>query len=159
VKSIGRFLGAGLLVVVGCTQPPAPPTPRTAQTQVQASFSKTWNAVIDDFAANNIPIHTIDRSSGIIATDLLNVGPGMSDVADCGSDMGIHLTPTQVSYNVLVRGDTTSSSVRVTVRWVRVGPARGLSTATVSEDCSTKQVWEQRFETRVKAAAEASRGS
>lgn len=147
-------LFCALTLLDGCTMAPAAPVPRTTATTVNASFGKTWNAVIDQFATNNIPIHTIDRSSGIIATDLLNVPASVGDVADCGTDMSVHLVPSQASYNVLVRGDSTSSTIRVTARWVRVGVARGLSTAVVSEDCSTKQVWEPHFEAQVKSAAE-----
>jgi hypothetical protein len=69
--------------------------------------------------------------------------------------MGIALTPTSVTYNVLVRGDSTSSTLRVNARWVRVGMARGLSTATVSEECGSTGVWESKFEQDVKARAEA----
>jgi len=145
------------LAIVGCSvQAPAPPVPRAEVTGVNAPFNKTWDAVIDDFASQNVPIKTIDRTSGLIVAELLSVGPEAGKRwADCGSDMMAgKLAPTSAIYNVLVRGDSTKSTVRVTVRWVRVGMARGLSTATVSEECGTKAVWEPEFEARIKAAAE-----
>ena len=135
------FLVSVTLAIVGCSvQAPAPPVPRSGATEVAASFSKTWDAVIDDFASQNVPIKTIDRTSGLIVAERLSVGPEDGKLwADCGSDMMIgKLYPTSATYNVLVRGDSTKSTVRVTVRWLRVGMARGLSTATVTEECGTK---------------------
>src|SRR6266705_3775805 len=124
------------LAIVGCSvQAPAPPVPRAGVTQVAASFSKTWDAVIDDFASQNVPIKTIDRTSGLIVAERLSVARDAGDVADCGTDMMIgRLYPTSATYNVLVRGDSTKSTVRVTVRWLRVGMARGLSTEIVTEE-------------------------
>ncbi len=144
--------------VVGCgsVQAPAPPVPRTDVTAVSASFTRTWDAVIDDFASQNVPIKTIDRTSGIVVAERLGVTPEVGrQWADCGSDMFIgKLAPTSATYNVLVRGDSTKATVRVTVRWTRVGMARGLSTQTVTEECGTTAVWESGFEARIKTAAE-----
>ena len=144
------------LAVVGCgAQAPAPPVPRADVTVVNASFNRTWDAVIDDFASQNVPIKTIDRTSGIVVAEVLSVAPDVGKQwADCGTDMFRKLAPTSATYNVLVRGDSTKTTVRVTVRWTRVGMARGLSTQTVAEECGTKAVWEPEFEARIKAAAE-----
>ncbi len=155
-----RALGAITLGILGCSvQAPAPPVPRSDVTGVNASFNKTWDAVIDDFASQSVPIKTIDRTSGLIVAERLSVGPELGKLwADCGSDMFQgKLSPTGATYNVLVRGDSTKSTIRVTVRWVRVGMARGLSTEIVTEECGTKAVWEPEFEARIKAAAEVKR--
>ncbi|MGH9897071.1 MAG: hypothetical protein ACREA0_34765, partial [bacterium] len=67
------FMGGALVASIGCGyQPPAPPMPRDA-TEVTASFGRTWDAVIDEFADRNIPIRTIERASGLIATELLSI--------------------------------------------------------------------------------------
>lgn len=148
-----------LVVLAGCAtpRPPAPPAPSVA-TPVAASFGRTWDAVIDQFAERNIPIRTLDRSSGIIVTESLKVPATIGAVADCGSDIvAVKLVPTDASYNVLVRGDSASSTVRVNVKWIRVGMARGLSTDTVTEECSTTGAWESDLQTRIKASAESSR--
>jgi hypothetical protein len=50
---------------------PAPAQPRQP-TAVAASFGKTWDGVIDEFASRNIPIKAMDRASGFIATDALS---------------------------------------------------------------------------------------
>src|SRR5215475_14034464 len=86
--------------------PPPPPTPREA-TQVNASLGQTWDAVIDEFADRNIPIRTIERASGLVATEQLTVPPSASGDADCGHfDSYPTRRPTHAIYNVLVRGDS-----------------------------------------------------
>jgi hypothetical protein len=137
-------------LLVGCFfayKAPAPPVPRPA-TSVNASMGRTWDAVIDMFAARNIPIRTIERASGIIATDQLSVGSEGSAWADCGSKGSERVRPNNASYNVLVRGDSGASTVKATVRWVystlKDGP----------RECSTSHVWERGFEEEVRARAE-----
>jgi hypothetical protein len=143
-----------LLAVCAC-QPvaPAPPTPRNA-VDVSASFGRTWDALIDQFAARNIPIKTIDRSSGFIATDALKTSLADSSWSDCGKDwMQTVIRPTDATYNAVVRGDSSGSNLRVTVRWVANGVAHIGSQGSFVE-CSTRGTWEAEFERLVKAAAE-----
>lgn len=91
-------------VVAGCAAAPiAPPAPRDPPTEVSASFGDTWDAVIDEFASQNIPIATIDRASGIVATTQLRVPAGQPEIADCGTLGRNALWPTHATYNVLVR--------------------------------------------------------
>lgn len=124
---------------------------------VNASFGRTWDALIDEFAKNNIPIKTIDRSSGLIATDALKVGASLAGAAECGKDAVAGLVyATDATYNALVRGDSSRSTLRITVRWTRVGKSRILaSTNIVNEECSTKATWETSLEQLIKQAAEA----
>lgn len=137
---------------VGCSayQPPAPPTPREA-TEVDASIGSTWDAVIDMFAARNIPIRTIERASGIIATEELPVGEEGKTWANCGQNNGVALSPSSAIYNVLVRGDSATSLVKATVRWTLT-----MSGSSVLE-CSTSHEWERGLETAVKQRAESLR--
>lgn len=146
-----RIICAALLTV-GCAAPvpPAAPVPRTG-TVVAASFDKTWGAVIDVFASKNIPIRTIDKASGFIATEGLSVGAEGSAWADCGSRMGVAQRPTQATYNVRVKGDASRSTVQMNVIWRNIYPA---SMAAASYDCSTKGVWESAAESDVKQRAE-----
>jgi hypothetical protein len=148
-----------ILTVVGCATPAiAPPTPR-ATMDVGASFGRTWDAVIEQFAERNIPIKTLDRTSGLIATDNLEVGRSLRDAADCGKDWAGSTSiyrPTNVSYNVLVRGDSNRSSVRVNARWIRIGNGRSLlGTGQTTEECSTRGTWEYSLEEGIKYAAQA----
>lgn len=147
------------LLVAGCIQsvPPAAPSAHQA-TAVAASFGRTWDAVIDDFAANNIPIRTVERASGFISAEPVRVplttrngyARTPDPNADCGSTTILgYAQPTEATYNVLVRGDSAAATVRATVRWRR---APGGEAPTV--DCTTRGAWEQAFEATVKRRAE-----
>jgi hypothetical protein len=107
----------------------------------------TWDAVIDMFAARNIPIRTIERVSGIIATDQLSVGEEGQSWAVCGDGNGTTLSPNFAIYNVLVRGDSAKSRVMATVRWT-------LGSASSDVECASTRVWERELESAVKARAE-----
>jgi len=149
-------LALSVVAVLGCTpQPPAAPAPHTAMS-VNASFGRTWDALIDDFAGNNIPIKTIDRTSGLIATDKLSVAASLTDAADCGTNWDhTPALPTDVEYNALVRGDSSHSTIRVTARWTRTGQSRVLGDKTrVTEECSTRATWETSLEDQIKKSAE-----
>ena len=58
-----------------------------------------WNAVVDVFSERNIPIKTIDRTSGLIATEQLSVASSTDTGgwADCGTTMGTAVRPTHAS--------------------------------------------------------------
>jgi hypothetical protein len=145
-----RFLAAFLVLLPACYkyQPPPPAEPRDA-TPVDASMGKTWDAVIDLFAARNIPIRTIERASGIIATEGLRVEyEDGAKWADCGKHGRFHYRPTTGVYNVLVRGDSTRSTVRTTVRWSYI-------TLKLNLNCTSNYVWERGLEQDVKERAEA----
>lgn len=154
-----RLMSAlALLSLAACTpmRPPAPPVQR-APTDVHASFGATWDAVIDLFAERSIPIRNMERASGFIVTEQLVISDVvMADsVADCGTDiMGTPKFATRGSYNVLVRGDSSASTVKVTARWIRTE-----SHSTDVTECSTRGVWETAFENDVKRRAEAHFGA
>jgi len=128
-----------------CAVAPAP-APQRAATPINASAGKTWDAVIDIFAERNIPIRNMERASGFIATEPLDVALTDGEKwADCGGTIGVRFGATRAAYNVLVRGDSTHATVRVTVLWSRSNAAEG---------CTTRGVWEPQFEALVKARAE-----
>lgn len=156
-----KALTALLVFLSGCTAspPPEPPAPAPrSSTEVHTSAGRLWDAVIDHFASHTVPIRTIDRSSGLIVTEPMRVeesdgrrwgwcgwrnwdnllGDGSQD-ADW-----IPIAPTAGSYNVLVRGDSTRATIRVTVRWVReyMG-ARGVPSTT---ECRSRDVFERELE-------------
>jgi hypothetical protein len=144
-------MAACTVLLAGCLvyQPPPDPSPREDGTRVGATVGTTWDAVIDLFAARNIPIRTIERASGLIATDVLSVSEEGQIWAHCGTLNGEQLGPNRGIYNVLVRGDSTSSTVRTTVRWTLVRPNA------IDRDCSSTYVWERGLEQDVKERAEA----
>jgi len=151
--TILRFPSAlALILAAACAQtPPGPPAPHSAM-DVAASFGRTWDASIDQFAQRTLPIKAIERASGFIATDLLSLDSTFYPVADCGKDNdGGAFVPTNATFNVLVRGDSAHSTVRVTVRWISVGNSGG---GVKSVICSTRGVWETRVENQIKESAE-----
>ena len=166
-----------LLLVAGCPPPLMPVMgPRTQPivrpaTVVNASFTRTWNAVIDHFAEQNMSIRVLDRTSGWVATQTLRVGNPKRALAwaDCGAvDKSraiytgedtmdkvpiVAIAAEQAVYDVVVHGDSTQSTVRVAIHWTstyRISEAAPLTPI----DCVTKGVWEADFETTVKQAAE-----
>ncbi|HET9041010.1 MAG TPA: hypothetical protein VFN40_12610 [Gemmatimonadales bacterium] len=116
-----------------------------------AGAGETWDAVVDLFAARNIPIRTIERASGLVAAEELSLGGEGSEWADCGRLNGSPLYPNRAIYNVLVRGDSAGSSVKATVRWVYLNSDRR------AVECSTTHAWEEAFEAEVRSRAESPR--
>jgi hypothetical protein len=133
---------------------------------VAASQARTWDAVIDLFAERNIPIRTMERASGFIATEQLSVNAeeGLR-WADCGKAKWpfggkrrdkegkevdySRIAPDQAIYNVLVRGDSAESRVKVTVLWQYAG-----INGRRAVECSTKGVWEWEMESTIQQRAE-----
>ena len=139
-----------LTAMIGCVHGPTTQLTPRAATDVNASFDRTWNAVIDVFAERNIPIATIDKSSGLIATTALGIEESKDTTqewADCGN-----LPATRATYNVLVRGAGDRSTVKVTVKWV-AWRSLGMF-GEDSRECVTKHVWEAATESEVKMRAE-----
>src|SRR5450759_364363 len=110
-----QIAAVGVVVLAGCIKPkaPAPPVPHSAM-EVAAPAAKTWDAVIDVFASKNIPIKTMDHSSGFIAAEEMRVPRPQkrgeaSPYADCGTMNRIPQVPTHANYNIRVKGDSTRS--------------------------------------------------
>jgi hypothetical protein len=120
---------------------------------VNTSFDRTWTAVIDVFGEKNVPIRTLERASGFVATDGLRVGAEGVDWADCGSSRGTKIGPVEAVYNVRVRGDSTRSTVQVTVLWSgRYTPLGSHTPNAVT--CVTTGTWERDTEAAIKTKAE-----
>lgn len=129
------------LVAAGC-QAGAPPVPLQTVT-VNAPFDRTWNAVIDIFTTSDLPIATIDKSSGLIAASSLGIG--MTDGNNWASCPGIIGPPaSRGTFNVVVRQGVMGTDVRVTA-----------SFSNQHAPCRSKGVFERWIQTRVKEAAEA----
>jgi hypothetical protein len=173
-----------LTLLTACATPPSYLAPKLAPartgTPVSASFSKTWDAVIDIFASKNISIKTLDRTSGLIVAEAQTIASNDTygfTIADCGALTGGSqeyaplngpIPPTSANWNVLVRStDSTNTLVRATVRFVSVRQTRRSPTfgevmagrkeavdSTEARDCVSKGVWEADLEKSVKATAE-----
>lgn len=138
-----RFITlANLLTACASLPPGAQDRPDTT---VNAPVSRTWDAVVDYFARSSIPIKTIDRASGIIAAETTLLGGETKSYGVCVN--GIHeFPPVGASFNVLVRGDSARSIVRVTASWF--ASDRG-------SPCVSSDVWEKNFEGAIRGRAEA----
>lgn len=151
------LLSLVLAGVLGCTKPLGwyvpQPTPSRPETIVNADFERTWNAVIDHFAANVIPIATIDRASGLIVAKTAAPGAVAARGADCGAYRTTATTtegsPTAANYNILVRTTPSGTRVRATIAW-----EGGLTTDRGFYPCQSTGVVEAEMETAIKALAE-----
>lgn len=134
----------------------ANPTPTRSATNVAASFDRTWDAVIDVFAAGNLPIATIERASGlIVAAPLAMARTNAAIWTDCGhhprySDPRDRAYATRGEFNVLVRPAGPTSTVRVTIRW-------SLPDLEARAICESTGVYERDLEDQIKRRAESSR--
>jgi hypothetical protein len=136
--------------------PPAPPAPHATMV-VNAPFARTWDATIDVFAEEHIGISTLNRSSGFIVAKVGRVfGANSLKYADCGKstrgELGQQLNePSAATWNLVVRGDSTSSTVRASVLFVATLPTFNGDTTI---DCSSLGTWKTAVEQRIKARAE-----
>lgn len=117
---------------------------------VNASSGRTWDAVIDVLAANNIPILWADRPTGSLATDRMALTNPDTTWADCGRDAaGRRLSSEYAVYNITVHGDSSTSIVMVAASW-SMNPQPGKT----SPQCATSGVRESQLERSIKERAE-----
>lgn len=147
------------LAMAACVKivPPRPGVVRSG-TMVAVSFAKTWEAVVDVYGDKNLPIRTIDRASGLLVGERLSVEyePADPTLYDCGTVVewtSRRTVPAErVAYNVIVRGDSTRSTVKVTPRWMTL--TNGENELGGFRDCTSTGAWESAFEALVKERAE-----
>lgn len=129
-------LASIVLVSTACTtyRPPAVRTFPVPATAIESSVGSTWDAVVEYVAERLLAIEVIDRASGLLAVatragfssptpppknTMLVVGD--TAVANCGSEGSIRYGADQARYNILVRGDSTRSSVLVNAAFKAAG--------------------------------------
>src|SRR5450759_3554253 len=146
---------SGLVMAVSlaaCTPHVTAPTPEAAPTSttIAAGFNQTWNGVIDVLSEENVPVKTLDRSSGFVVAEVSTMDVSTLDrLTHCGGFMEwmAHSEKFGVAhYNILVRGDSTTSTVKVTAHFTHG-----------STTCPTRNVFESGFQAAVKTHAEAPR--
>jgi hypothetical protein len=119
---------------------------------VAASFDRTWNAAIDVFTERNIDIQTLDKASGLIEPRGMRYkkdeGTNMTKYAKCGSFIGLTAPLASASYNLVIRGDSTHSTVHAHAFYTSVNAQNG-------PDCTSTGAWEQQIENQIKSRAEA----
>ena len=142
---VRRIATVLIALSIGCARvkPPLPREPGVA-TAVEASRAKTWDALIDVFAEYNLPLRTLERASGYLATDPLPISEiGGAQFSDCGTAGKKPLVADHATYNVRVRGDSVTSIVKANTRYTRKGT-----------QCMSRGLWEATLENDVKARAE-----
>lgn len=114
--------------------------PVRAQASIAAGFESTWSALVDLFSDRNWAIEHIDKDSGLITTDWMELGKGAATYADCGTAPLADIPSTQVRFNVRVRadGDSTWVTVNASFRQLRV-----LDDARAMVDCNSTGEVEQ----------------
>ena len=141
------------VVVSACApfQPPPTPEPRSG-TVVEVPFNKAWDAVIDVFAEKNIGIKTMDRSSGLIVAEPAKVNdneymdPTIKNWSNCGGwGASLRVYANKVTYNIVVRGDSTRSTIKANFLWEYKGQGQ------YGQDlpCSTTGYLESQWEGRI----------
>lgn len=101
--------GVGLALLASASAPKQHAVERARQ--VEAPFEAVWTNLVEVFAAYNWPIKTMDKNSGLVATDWM-VLESDSPYVDCGGSGITSVVTTQVRFNVFVRA---SEATRVTV--------------------------------------------
>ncbi|CAM9359199.1 unnamed protein product [Ectocarpus sp. 12 AP-2014] len=109
------------MLLAGCAGPSYQPPSSQEKNFTQsynADFDKVWEATVDWFAINNIPIKNIEKDSGIIGSDY-SLGSSYTQV-DCGvispGDMHVMYDQTVVAnINVLVRETSSGANVQPNV--------------------------------------------
>jgi len=121
-----RFVFAFIFMFLsGCaTVPPAQYNYDSSRAYSKA-YDEVWQSIVDYFAKRNTPIKTIEKASGIIATEDLNVpfqyksGTIKSSYCDCGTPGGLNTYKQLLGrYNVFVKKVSDSeTSVQVNTNY------------------------------------------
>ena len=142
-----------LPMVAACTTAPKPrDLPLREPVPVAASFDQTWYAAISVLTQRGLPIRTVDKASGVVTTDALELSGDEEKGADCGSLLGLPYYPHRATFSVVVRGDSARSVAQVSARWVWVGEHRRNI-----DECASKGIVESRLESEIKTIAESAR--
>lgn len=103
-------------LVMACATAPQVHEVQRSET-IPAPLDATWNALVALFGERGWPIATIDKGSGIIATDWLKMPDGY---ADCGSAPLARIVGTKGRFNVIVRGEDDGTRITVNARFQQV---------------------------------------
>lgn len=90
LRIVSVFLFFVMIALSGCATAPAQYS-YSKKFIMNGGYEEVWSAVIDCFATYNTPIKTIEKNSGIVATDEMKIpytssfATIYSDYCDCGS--------------------------------------------------------------------------
>ena len=138
-------LATGVTALSGCSRPfvsPIPPPPY--RDEAPASYDATWRALIRALAMENVPLRTVAKDSGVIASDDF-VSP-IGVYADCGrlGDVPIE-GEALVAFTLFVQPSSKVTEVQVNAKMqthaYRRGSSGSLKTDRVFQCVSTGR-WE-----------------
>jgi hypothetical protein len=139
-----RLLGValGALLAGGCAVYISPLQPPPYRDQIAAPYDATWKALIRALAFDNVPLRTVAKDSGVIASDDI-VSP-IGVYADCGSKGDRPLEgEALVTFTVFARpnGSTTDLQINSKMRTFRLVKFGGLK-ADPNYECVSTTRWE-----------------
>jgi hypothetical protein len=138
-------VGLTLALLGGCSRAfvlPLPPPPY--RDAVTAPYDLTWRALIQALAAENVPLRTVAKDSGVISSDDI-VSP-IGVYADCGRLGAVALEgEALVAFTVFVQANGSATDLQVNSKMrtqaYRRGDAGGLKSDRVFQCASTGR-WE-----------------
>lgn len=102
MKQLVIIFGLGF-TLANCATPPKQHYFDKSRT-INQPFERTWQNTIQFFTGNNIPIKTIDKSSGVIYAEKLNTNQQEGEkFADCGASALELVLQTKISLNIFLQ--------------------------------------------------------
>lgn len=135
----------GATVLGGCSYPfVLPLLPPPHRDQVAASYEHTWRALIRALAAENVPLRTVAKDSGVISSDDI-VSP-IGVYADCGRLGAVPLEgEALVAFTVFVQPNGAATELQVNSK-MRTHAYRRGETGSLRSDrvfqCASTGRWE-----------------
>ena len=135
-----------VMALGGCVRPfISPILPPPYRDQVDATYDATWKALIRALAADNVPLRTVAKDSGVISSDDI-VSP-IGVFADCGRLGAVGLEgEALVTFTVFVQSNGgTTTDVQVNAKMRTQAHRRGDSGKLRSEpvyQCASTGRWE-----------------
>lgn len=136
----------GLALLAGCSRPyVAPIVPPPHRGEIPAAYDVTWRALIRALAKENVPLRTVARDSGVIASDDFVTPIGV--YADCGRMGDARLEgEALVTFTLFVQPNSSGTTeLQVNTKMRSQGHRRGSSGSLKSQpvfQCASTGRWE-----------------
>jgi uncharacterized lipoprotein len=124
----------GVVAAVASAGAPASHNVRRS-TEVPLDYEATWAKVIDLFSERGWSIDNIDKDSGLITTDWMNLDADRDTFADCGGSGLATVSGTQMRFNVRVKPLVTTTELTVNAKFRQL---RSLNSTVGEVECSSR---------------------
>jgi len=105
------------------------------------NFDQAWSATVQLFAENGWPIATLERDSGIIVSDWVDIGTE-GDYTDCGSAPLAIVLGREAKFNVFIRDAGSGPSLTVNASFHEL---RSFNERTIYSECTSLEVLEAKL--------------